>query len=82
MLSGSYSAEYGFNAGAQTIIVTKSGGNDWHGSAFEFLRNDIFDAEHFFQNYFNTAGQARQPAPKALEGGPAAVTAPVASGRR
>jgi hypothetical protein len=63
VLSGSYSAEYGFNAGAQTIIVTKSGGNDWHGSAFEFLRNDIFDAEHFFQNYFNTAGQARSKKP-------------------
>jgi hypothetical protein len=63
VLSGSYSAEYGFNAGAQTIIVTKSGGNDWHGSAFEFLRNDIFDAENFFQNYFNAAGQARSKKP-------------------
>ncbi len=59
VLSGSYSAEYGFNAGAQTIIVTKSGGNDWHGSAFEFLRNDVFDAENFFQNYFNAPGAAR-----------------------
>ena len=58
-LAGSYSAEYGFNAGAQVHIVTKSGGNDWHGSAFEFLRNDIFDAENFFQNYFNAPGQAR-----------------------
>ena len=44
VLSGSYSAEYGFNAGAQTIIVTRSGGNEFHGSAFEFIRNDIFDA--------------------------------------
>ena len=59
VLSGSYSAEYGFNAGAQTLIVTKSGGNDWHGSAFEFLRNDKFDAENYFQNYFNAAGAAR-----------------------
>ncbi len=59
VLSGSYSAEYGFNAGAQTIIVTKSGGNDWHGSVFEFLRNDVFDAENYFQNYFNAPGAAR-----------------------
>jgi Carboxypeptidase regulatory-like domain/TonB dependent receptor len=59
VLSGSYSAEYGFNAGAQVVMVTKSGGNDWHGSAFEFLRNDIFDAENFFQNYFNAPGAPR-----------------------
>ncbi len=59
VLSGSYSAEYGFNAGAQIVMVTKSGGNDWHGSAFEFLRNDVFDAENFFQNYFNAPGAAR-----------------------
>ena len=59
VLSGSYSAEYGFNSGAQVIIVTKSGGNDWHGSAFEFVRNDIFDAENFFQNYFNAPGAPR-----------------------
>ncbi len=59
VLSGSYSAEYGFNSGAQTIIVTKSGGNEFHGSAFEFVRNDVFDAENFFQNYFNAAGATR-----------------------
>ncbi len=54
VLAGSYSAEYGFNAGAQIIIVTKSGTNNFHGSLFEFARNDVFDAENFFQNYFNT----------------------------
>ncbi len=59
VLSGSYSAEYGFNAGAQTIIVTRSGGNEFHGSAFEFLRNDVFDAENYFQNYFNAPGATR-----------------------
>lgn len=54
VLTGSYSAEYGFNSGAQLIMVMRSGTNDLHGSAFEFLRNDKFDAENYFQNYFNT----------------------------
>src|SRR5262245_42492953 len=63
VLSGSYSAEYGFNSGAQVVMVTKSGGNDWHGSAFEYLRNDIFDAENFFQNFFNAPGVARSKKP-------------------
>lgn len=52
LLSGSYTAEYGFNSGAQMIIITRSGGNDFHGAAFEFVRNDVFDAENYFQNYF------------------------------
>ncbi|MCX6592993.1 MAG: TonB-dependent receptor [Acidobacteria bacterium] len=55
VLTGSYSAEYGFNSGAQLIMVMRSGTNDLHGSAFEFLRNDKFDAENYFQNYFNTS---------------------------
>ncbi len=60
VLSGSYSAEYGTNSGAQVIIVTKSGSNAMHGSLFEFLRNDKFDAEEYFQNYFNVPGAARR----------------------
>ncbi len=43
-----FEAEYGRNAGAVVNIVTKSGGNDIHGSVFEFVRNDIFDARNFF----------------------------------
>lgn len=43
-----FEAEFGRNAGAVVNIVTKSGGNDIHGSVFEFVRNDIFDARNFF----------------------------------
>lgn len=47
------SAEFGGSAGAITNLVTKSGTNQWHGSAWEFLRNDIFDANSFFANHTN-----------------------------
>jgi hypothetical protein len=59
VLSGSYSAEYGTNSGAQLIMVMRSGTNDLHGSAYEFLRNHKLDAESYFQNYFNQPGAAR-----------------------
>ncbi|MDX6712507.1 MAG: hypothetical protein QOH96_3523 [Blastocatellia bacterium] len=46
--TSNFSAEYGRNAGAQVNVVTKSGGNTYHGSAFEFLRNDKLDARNSF----------------------------------
>ncbi|HXH50840.1 MAG TPA: TonB-dependent receptor [Terriglobia bacterium] len=42
------SAEYGQYSGAIVNVVSKSGTNNWHGSAFEFLRNEKFDARNFF----------------------------------
>src|SRR6266478_5456111 len=46
--TSNFSAEYGRNAGAAINIVTRGGGNSYHGSAFEFLRNDKLDARLFF----------------------------------
>jgi hypothetical protein len=51
-----YDASSGRAAGASVALVTKSGTNQFHGSAFEFFRNTIFDANNFF---FNTTGTAR-----------------------
>src|SRR6202163_3264398 len=43
-----YSAEFGKHPGGQVIILTQSGTNQWHGAAFEFLRNNALDAPNFF----------------------------------
>ena len=43
-----YGAEYGKRAGGQISIVTTSGGNAFHGTLFEFLRNSVLDARNFF----------------------------------
>lgn len=41
-------AEYGNTSGATTSVVTKSGGNRFHGDVYDFLRNDALDARNFF----------------------------------
>jgi hypothetical protein len=44
----SYDAEFGGKSGGIINVITKSGTNRFHGSAFEFLRNDVFDAKNLF----------------------------------
>src|SRR5437899_199259 len=44
----SYSAEFGKRPGGQVVIVTQSGGNQWHGAVFEYLRNNALDSANFF----------------------------------
>ncbi|MGI8470090.1 MAG: carboxypeptidase regulatory-like domain-containing protein [Pyrinomonadaceae bacterium] len=46
--SNNFPAEFGTGTGGQISVVTKSGGNEFHGSAFEYLRRDHFDARNFF----------------------------------
>ena len=52
ILESNYSAEYGRNGGGIITEVTKSGTNQWHGSAYDYLRNGDFDANSFF-NHLN-----------------------------
>lgn len=48
VLRDSYGAEYGKRPGGQVLIITRSGTNQFHGSAYEFLRNNVFDAPNYF----------------------------------
>jgi hypothetical protein len=59
--TSTYAPEFGRTPGAQISIVTRSGANQFHGSAFEYLRNDALDAN----NWFN--GFVRPVLPKARE---------------
>lgn len=57
ILTANYNAEYGRAAGGQIRMVTKSGSRDFHGSAYEYFRNDQLDANSWTRN---RAGQDRE----------------------
>ncbi len=48
VLTSNFDAEYGNSSGGQVLVTTKSGTAQWHGSAFEFLRNTALDARNYF----------------------------------
>ena len=48
--TGLYDAGYGRYAGANVSLITKTGGNDFHGTVFEFFRNEVLNANDFFLN--------------------------------
>ncbi len=48
VLSSTYDASFGRNGGGQVSVVLRSGGNQFHGTAYEFVRNALFDARNYF----------------------------------
>ena len=68
VLRNHYSAEYGRNAGGQVNVITRSGGKEFHGGAYEFFRNDVLNAASFFEN---------RNAPRGLDGDGKAIRAPL-----
>jgi hypothetical protein len=62
--TSTYDASYGRNPGANVNVVTKSGSNQFHGTAFEFLRDTIFNANDFFYNRNSCTAYATGSCPK------------------
>lgn len=52
VMSSSYSAEYGRDPGGQFILTSRSGTNTYHGDGFDYLRNNFFDANNWFNDYY------------------------------
>src|SRR5215813_10006248 len=52
--SSNYPAEFGTGTAGQISVVSKSGGNDFHGGVFEYLRNNVLDARNFFDGATKT----------------------------
>lgn len=50
ILTSTYAPEYGRTPGAQVSLVTRSGSNDFHGTMFDYFRNDVLDANDWFAN--------------------------------
>ena len=55
VVTNPYAAEYGRSPGAAVAVTTKGGSNEFHGVAYEYGRNQLFDANDFFSNRNNQA---------------------------
>ena len=72
--TSTYSAEYGRTPGGQFSFTTRSGGNEFHGTAYDYLRNDAMDASNWFNNYLDQPkGRERQNDFGGTLGGPVLI---------
>jgi len=62
VLSSNYDAQYGLSSSGTVNMVFKSGTKDFHGGAWEFVRNDAFDANDFFRNQSTNPAVSGTPA--------------------
>src|SRR6185369_13304204 len=64
--SSAYPAEYGTGTGGQVSVITKAGANDFHGSAFEYVRNQRWDSANYFDALRQNDGTVISTQPKSL----------------
>ena len=67
--ANAYTAEYGLKGGAQTNLVTKHGGSEFHGTMHWYKRHEMFNAQNFFNNRTRTAKPPADEPTSALAGG-------------
>jgi hypothetical protein len=58
--SSTYSAEYGRSPGGQFAFSTRSGTNQWHGTGFDYIRNNVFDSNDWFNDYYGVPEPAER----------------------
>lgn len=80
--SNNFPAEFGTGTGGQVSVVTKSGSNAFHGSVFEYIRNNALDAANFFDNIIGQKAPLRLNQFGGSFGGPIVWFHAVAGGRR
>jgi Carboxypeptidase regulatory-like domain/TonB dependent receptor-like, beta-barrel len=61
VITSNFQAEYGLTMGSQTVAVSKSGTNQFHGDAYDYLRNSALDARNFFDYNYQLPGGRRTP---------------------
>lgn len=69
VLTNAYSAEFGRAGGAVFLVQTKSGTNQFHGEIYDFIQNDIFNANGYFQNRAGVSSTTGAPQSVWLDGG-------------